>query len=46
MSINWELSEPMPHYFWNDAAKLSIGQTPSNPHKPLKTNNFKNKCLN
>ncbi|WP_418638534.1 DUF3427 domain-containing protein [Winogradskyella sp.] len=25
MSINWELSEPMPHYLWKDAAKLSIG---------------------
>jgi len=25
MSINWELSEPMPHYLWKDAAKLSVG---------------------
>jgi superfamily II DNA or RNA helicase len=25
MSINWELEEPMPHYLWKDAAKLSIG---------------------
>jgi len=25
MSINWELREPMPHYLWKDAAKLSIG---------------------
>ncbi|WP_439152559.1 DUF3427 domain-containing protein [Winogradskyella sp.] len=25
MSINWELNEPMPHYLWKDAAKLSIG---------------------
>ncbi|WP_179374731.1 DUF3427 domain-containing protein [Winogradskyella wichelsiae] len=25
MSINWKLSEPMPHYLWKDAAKLSIG---------------------
>lgn len=25
MSINWELLEPMPHYLWKDAAKLSIG---------------------
>uniref|UniRef100_UPI0025C3B89A DUF3427 domain-containing protein n=1 Tax=Lacinutrix sp. TaxID=1937692 RepID=UPI0025C3B89A len=25
MSINWELKEPMPHYLWKDAAKLSIG---------------------
>jgi hypothetical protein len=25
MSINWELQEPMPHYLWKDAAKLSIG---------------------
>ena len=25
MSINWELYEPMPHYLWKDAAKLSIG---------------------
>ncbi|GAA4938999.1 hypothetical protein GCM10023314_09550 [Algibacter agarivorans] len=25
MSINWKLEEPMPHYLWKDAAKLSIG---------------------
>ncbi|WP_179009296.1 DUF3427 domain-containing protein [Winogradskyella forsetii] len=25
MSINWELNEPMPHYLWKDAAKLSVG---------------------
>jgi len=25
MSINWELEEPMPHYLWKDAAKLSVG---------------------
>lgn len=25
MSINWKLEEPMPHYLWNAAAKLSIG---------------------
>jgi len=25
MSINWELQEPMPHYLWKDAAKLSVG---------------------
>ena len=25
MSINWELSEPMPHYLWKDSAKLAIG---------------------
>lgn len=25
MSINWELSEPMPHYLWKDSAKLSLG---------------------
>ncbi len=25
MSINWKLNEPMPHYLWKDAAKLSIG---------------------
>lgn len=25
MNINWELLEPMPHYLWKDAAKLSIG---------------------
>jgi superfamily II DNA or RNA helicase len=25
MSINWKLNEPMPHYIWKDAAKLSIG---------------------
>jgi hypothetical protein len=25
MSIKWELTEPMPHYLWNDAAKLRVG---------------------
>ncbi|RBP34401.1 superfamily II DNA or RNA helicase [Oceanihabitans sediminis] len=25
MSINWKLQEPMPHYLWKDAAKLSVG---------------------
>lgn len=25
MNIKWELNEPMPHYLWKDAAKLSIG---------------------
>lgn len=25
MSINWELSEPLPNYLWKDAAKLSVG---------------------
>jgi len=25
MSINWELSEPMPLYLWKDSAKLSLG---------------------
>jgi superfamily II DNA or RNA helicase len=25
MSIKWELNEPMPHYLWKDAAKLSVG---------------------
>ncbi len=25
MSIKWELSEPMPHYFWKDIAKMSVG---------------------
>lgn len=25
MNIKWELSEPLPHYLWNDAAKLRIG---------------------
>jgi superfamily II DNA or RNA helicase len=25
MSINWELNEPIPHYLWKDAAKLSVG---------------------
>jgi hypothetical protein len=25
MNINWKLEEPMPHYLWKDAAKLSIG---------------------
>lgn len=25
MSIRWELNEPLPHYLWKDAAKLSVG---------------------
>lgn len=25
MNIKWKLNEPLPHYLWNDAAKLSIG---------------------
>ena len=25
ISINWNLEEPMPHYLWKDAAKLSVG---------------------
>jgi superfamily II DNA or RNA helicase len=25
MSIKWELSEPLPHYLWHDAAKLRVG---------------------
>lgn len=25
MNINWELSEPMPHYLWKESAKLAIG---------------------
>jgi len=25
MNIKWELNEPMPHYLWKDAAKLSVG---------------------
>lgn len=25
MSIEWELSEPLPHYLWKDAAKLLVG---------------------
>ncbi len=25
MNIEWELKEPIPHYLWNDAAKLRIG---------------------
>ncbi|MEZ4828248.1 MAG: DUF3427 domain-containing protein [Bacteroidia bacterium] len=25
MSITWELSEPMPPYFWKDAAKMAVG---------------------
>ncbi len=25
MNINWELSEPIPHYLWKDSAKLSVG---------------------
>lgn len=25
MNIKWELSEPIPHYLWKDAAKLSVG---------------------
>ena len=26
MNIKWKLKEPMPHYLWKDAAKLSVGQ--------------------
>lgn len=25
MNIKWELSEPLPHYLWKDAAKLHVG---------------------
>lgn len=25
MNIKWELNEPLPHYLWNDAAKLRVG---------------------
>jgi hypothetical protein len=25
MSINWNLSEPIPQYLWNASAKMSIG---------------------
>ena len=25
MNIKWKLKEPMPHYLWKDAAKLSVG---------------------
>jgi hypothetical protein len=25
MSINWELNEPMPHYLYNNSAKLAVG---------------------
>lgn len=25
MSIKWELSEPLPHYLWKDAAKMAVG---------------------
>lgn len=25
MSINWELSEPIPHYLWKVSAKMSVG---------------------
>jgi hypothetical protein len=25
ISINWELSEPMPHYLYNNSAKLAVG---------------------
>jgi superfamily II DNA or RNA helicase len=25
MSIQWELSEPLPHYLWKDAAKMAVG---------------------
>ncbi|HMP31632.1 MAG TPA: DUF3427 domain-containing protein, partial [Saprospiraceae bacterium] len=25
MSIKWELNEPMPHFLWNEAAKLRVG---------------------
>ena len=25
MSIKWQLNEPLPHYLWNNAAKLLVG---------------------
>lgn len=25
MNIKWELNEPLPHYLWNEAAKLRVG---------------------
>lgn len=25
MNIKWQLKEPLPHYLWNDAAKLRVG---------------------
>lgn len=25
MNIKWKLNEPLPHYLWNDAAKLRVG---------------------
>ena len=25
MSITWELSEPMPPYFWKETAKMAVG---------------------
>jgi hypothetical protein len=25
MNVKWELNEPLPHYLWNDAAKLRVG---------------------
>ena len=25
MNIKWELSEPLPHFLWRDAAKLRVG---------------------
>ena len=25
MNVKWELSEPLPHYLWKDAAKLRVG---------------------
>jgi hypothetical protein len=25
MNIKWELNEPLPHYLWKEAAKLSVG---------------------
>lgn len=25
MNITWELNDPLPHYLWNDAAKLRVG---------------------
>jgi len=25
MNIKWELHEPLPHFLWKDAVKLSVG---------------------
>jgi hypothetical protein len=25
MSINWQLSEPIPNYLWKESAKLAVG---------------------